>query len=376
MVIGRFYPKIGGAERQAQLLAKHLIDRGIDVEVITKRPRGVPATLPSDPVPIRRLWIPGFRWIKDVLSIFLYYRTLVKDSPQLDIIHAHLAYNHAYAAVLAGEKEDIPTIVKCGNSGYRFSIDRLANTFPFGNKMANYITQNADCFIAMNSLTKRQLMGWGVDENRIVNIPNGIEVTPRITSKEKIQAKKELGISSDEYIIIGVGSLKPKKDFETLIRGVGYSDLEQCIFLLGEGNQKSYLKKLAKELDIASQVKLFGWVPRTDIRKFVSAGDIFVLPSRVEGISNALLEAMMFGLPCIVSDIPGNRAVVNHHNTGLLFKAGNYKDLSKKIELLQANPTLAATLGNHGREHVINNFDMDLITEKYISLYKDLLNWK
>ncbi len=104
--------------------------------------------------------------------------------------------------------------------------------------------------------------------------------------------------------------------------------------------------------------------------------DIFVLPSRAEGISNALLEAMACGLPAIVSDIPGNRDVITHNMNGIIFTVDDPESLIQNLLLILDQPKLRELLGGKARKTVENYYSMDSVADRYISLYQDLMTDK
>jgi len=101
--------------------------------------------------------------------------------------------------------------------------------------------------------------------------------------------------------------------------------------------------------------------------------DIFVLPSLAEGLSNALLEAMMCALPVVVSEIPGNVDVIEHNRNGLLFSAGEPIALVQCLDALLKQPELRGRLGKAARKTVEERYSLDNIAEQTISLYRKLL---
>jgi glycosyltransferase involved in cell wall biosynthesis len=103
------------------------------------------------------------------------------------------------------------------------------------------------------------------------------------------------------------------------------------------------------------------------------AADLFVLPSLSEGISNALLEAMAQGLPCIATDIPGNRDLIRDGETGLLVPTGDPGALAQRIALLAGDEGLRASLGRAARRLVEVRFDIDSVAREYAALYRGLL---
>jgi glycosyltransferase involved in cell wall biosynthesis len=112
---------------------------------------------------------------------------------------------------------------------------------------------------------------------------------------------------------------------------------------------------------------------RSDVPQFPSAADLFVFPSEREGMSNALMEAMAHALPCIASDIPGNRALIDSHRDGLLLPLDHPATFTTAVLQLFGAPAAATRLGTAAREKVLRQFGIESIAEQYIALYTRLL---
>jgi len=111
-----------------------------------------------------------------------------------------------------------------------------------------------------------------------------------------------------------------------------------------------------------------------DVPRHLAETDVFVLPSRSEGISNALLEAMAHGVPSIATDIPGNRDLIEDGRTGLLVPPDDAKALSEALLRLAGDRSLRETLGRAGRRLVEERFDLRIVAGKYAEMYRGLLS--
>jgi glycosyltransferase involved in cell wall biosynthesis len=98
--------------------------------------------------------------------------------------------------------------------------------------------------------------------------------------------------------------------------------------------------------------------------------DVFVLPSFTEGHPKALIEAMAIGLPCVVSDCAGNRALVRDGHTGLLFDARDPRALAACLERVLTDEPLAAALGRHARDLIASEYDLERLVATEIELLK------
>jgi len=157
------------------------------------------------------------------------------------------------------------------------------------------------------------------------------------------------------YNIIYVGALKPKKGISKLIEAfaeVAKVIPEARLILVGDGPLRPAIEKRIRELVLENKVLITGFIPNSQIPKILEKASVFVLPSYGEGLSNALLQAMAAGLPCIVSDIEENREIIQHGVNGLLFPVGDSKALAEALIQVLTDRELASKLGLMARESV------------------------
>ena len=115
--------------------------------------------------------------------------------------------------------------------------------------------------------------------------------------------------------MLSIGELNKNKNHEIVIRALADLNNRNIKYVIcGQGNLKEYLKKLAEDLGVQKQVYLLGY--RTDVIDICKSADLFVFPSKREGLSVALMEAMACGLPCVVSKIRGNIDLINPERSG------------------------------------------------------------
>jgi len=130
-----------------------------------------------------------------------------------------------------------------------------------------------------------------------------------------------------------------------------------------------YLKKLIEDLDLSDEITFLG--NREDIPDLLAQSDLFILPSRFEGMPISLLEAMATKLPVIASNISGSSDLIEHEKNGLLFESENHSELAEKISFLYNNREEMRRLAQNGYEFA-QNFDISIMCERYWDLYKNL----
>lgn len=161
--------------------------------------------------------------------------------------------------------------------------------------------------------------GVGVDIDKINSV--------QINREEK---RKELGLKSDDIVLLSVGELNQNKNHEIVIRALSELNNSHIKYVIcGQGSLKKHLEKLAKELSVQNQLFMIGF--RTDVIEIYKCADIFVFPSKREGLSVALMEAMVCGLPCVVSSIRGNVDLIDKYG-GTLFNADSVQSCRNAIQ--------------------------------------------
>lgn len=167
--------------------------------------------------------------------------------------------------------------------------------------------------------------GVGID----IDFWSGKELESGEREKIRKQIRQELGVSASEQMLISVGELIPRKNHEAVIRALkekGSTDYKY--FICGLGVLKEYLQQLIEELGLADRVTLLGY--RRDIRELLYGADLFVFPSKQEGLPVALLEAMATGVKVAASDIRGNRDLLGLSEEEL--ERYDCKNVGKKMD--------------------------------------------
>ena len=154
--------------------------------------------------------------------------------------------------------------------------------------------------------TIEYIPGVGIDVGRFAN-----------DSTDKNAKRRELGIPEDAYVLLSVGELNVNKNHQIVVKAVGeLKDKTLHYVIAGKGNQDKTLLNLAKEVGIENQFHLLGY--RSDVPELYKMTDVYLLPSIREGLNVSVMEAMSSGLPCIVSDIRGNRDMIDEGKGGFL----------------------------------------------------------
>jgi glycosyltransferase involved in cell wall biosynthesis len=221
-----------------------------------------------------------------------------------------------------------------------------------------------------HAVRNRLVEDYGYPHSKTKTIWNGIDLKHYETKKGQGKGLREkLGIPPETTILICVSRLDRKKGIAILleaIKEVSRDHTSFCCLLVGDGPAEQDLRDKVESLDIAKQVYFLGY--QDDVRPYLHKADIFVLPSFKEGLPFSLLEAMAFGLPCIATDVGGNKEAVIHGENGLIVPQGEVGELADAIRSLLLDVEQRRTMGLNGKDRVKKNFDLTQMLSRFRSL--------
>lgn len=196
-------------------------------------------------------------------------------------------------------------------------------------------------------------------------ITNGVNLEIVRPNEEAVELREKLEISNDDFVLLCIARLHKYKNHDTLIKAVKRikeeGEIKIKLLLCGVGEEKENLVSLSNELGVSGEVLFLG--KRTDVYNLISISDSFVLSSNREGMSNALLEAMTIGCPCLVSANECNLELIKDGINGFTFRHGDDKDLFDKIKLIYKNRELANNFAKQARLDIENDYDIKKIIQ-------------
>ncbi|HNA27241.1 MAG TPA: glycosyltransferase [Nitrospira sp.] len=205
-----------------------------------------------------------------------------------------------------------------------------------------------------------QLITNGVD---LLDIDQRVEIAP-----EMIRWKKE-----GNFVLGFVGQLIARKGIDVLLKALAkWNSVPWRLAIVGEGEDRRQLEDLSREIGLANRVEFFGFRP--DRLAFIRAFDIFLLPSRLEGVPRCVMEAMACRTPVIASDIPGCRDLVSSGESGLLFDAGNSEALRLALDVFAGDAELRQSVAAKARYSVEMEWSAASMARRYLDLYTALID--
>jgi glycosyltransferase involved in cell wall biosynthesis len=212
-----------------------------------------------------------------------------------------------------------------------------------------------------NSVDLRRLALASVPGTPIDVILNGTDVPDEIARPRETRSNVR---------VLAISRLIPRKGLDTLIKALQQTPRELLsLDIAGEGPDAEQLQELARSAGVADRVRFNGFVNRAELALLHRNADIFVLASRAESCSMALLEAMAAGLPLVATNVGGNSEIIKHGDNGLLFRAGNAEDLAAALSTLAANPAMRQRFGATNRVQARTRFSWRAVAKRYEAIF-------
>ena len=239
------------------------------------------------------------------------------------------------------------------------------------------IAKRLDGLISISTTITAELTSLGIADDRIYSIPNGVDVDRfKMTDPEvRLSMRQELGLE-DCFTVLFIGEIVPRKQPHVLLdmleRSPQLRGKLQVVFL-GPVNDAEYGADFIRRLESLNQSADVHYVEYSRRPEdYYQAADVFVLPSKNEGMSNAILEAMATGLPILSTPVSGNDELVFEGVNGYSLAYGKEVDnLVSCLERMAMDPSLALEMGQQSRRIISDGFDLQSVAIKYMSLFED-----
>jgi glycosyltransferase involved in cell wall biosynthesis len=366
LITRRYPPLIGGAEKVLSYLAPALAAEGDEVTVLTSRldeasPEREEIPTPRGSLLVLRLPTSRRRFVGTWLYMRHLRRALAAIRP--DVAYVSMLKHDAYVAVGVGKQLGFPVVLRPEGAGATGDV-AWQGWGRFGRTIARRC-RRADAIVAISGAIREELQLSGYEPATIHDIPNGVPVPerpwgPRDGWRESPRA-------------VFVGRLAPEKNLRALIEAWpivrGHFPTAR-LMLVGDGPEWSSLAWLAHHHLLLDVFEMPG--ATDDPTPLLRGSDLFVLPSKEEGMSIALLEAMALGLPLVASDIAGNRKLVADGIQGRLAPqdpaglaaaiVGQWWEFDRAIEM-----------GRRARQRVIESYSIAAVARRHRELFGALI---
>lgn len=213
----------------------------------------------------------------------------------------------------------------------------------------------------------------GVDRKKVFLVPPRCD--SKLFNKKRVSGQYYKDIDKNKKNLLFIGNLTRAKGVDILLEGfsiVNKKNNKINLIIVGQGEEENNLRRQADKLNISNHVHFLGRISNNQIPLVMNSVDLFILPSREEGMGRVLLESMAMELPIIASNVGGIPLLLNNNEEGLLFDVGDTKQLSKNILMLLFDNLLKESLTKNANKKFLDNYEYEVSMKMYINMYKNI----
>ena len=217
----------------------------------------------------------------------------------------------------------------------------------------------------------------GLPPEKVLTLYNGIELDQIASRNSAAVSRASLGCAEASHLIITAANIRRVKGLDVLVRAAAIvrREFPRAIFLVVGGilepEYARELEELTRSLALSDTVKFLG--ARKDVMPLLAISDVFCLPSRSEGFSNALVEAMASGLPCVATRVGGNAEALANGQSGYIVDSDDPQAMAERVMILLRDPELRGRMGQRGRDTVESRFSAHSMITQLAGVYDELL---
>lgn len=297
---------------------------------------------------------------------------LLKAHPEIEVIHCNTPIGGVLGRICGHKFKK--TVIYTAHGFHFYKGAPLKNWllyYPIEKFLAHWtdalITINAEDFEAAKKFRYKKggkayfIPGVGVELNKYT-----------IDEIVRQNVRKNLNLSDNDVAVISMGDLVDRKNYKPAIEAIAKTDNPHIhYFICGEGVERAKLENFSVELGISGQVHFLGF--RRDIFQLLTAADIFMLSSQQEGLPRSTMEAMVFGLPCVLSNIRGNIDLIKNEEGGYLCEPNDSNQYAVALNRLAQDAGLREEMSKNNR-HSIENLSLENINSQMKEIYDQILN--
>src|SRR5580704_11354107 len=242
------------------------------------------------------------------------------------------------------------------------------------NQVDRLTLRAADRVISVCQAFAPRLEAYGVSAERIRILHNAAVASDPVTDAERAALRAALAIGDQQPVLLTIGRLSREKGHAGLLRALALlrQPEDWKLVIVGVGPELDTLQRLAVSLGIGERVVFAGF--HADVRAFYAVASIFILPSRSEGSSNVLLEAMMAEVPVIATRAGGNAEIIIDGKTGLLVPVDAPQELAQAVTTLLGRSAQDTQLADAAKERAMSEFSVDQYRRRLAGFYAEALS--
>jgi glycosyltransferase involved in cell wall biosynthesis len=264
----------------------------------------------------------------------------------------------------AREQGDLEDLERLGKPVLRFTRSLLqridAVVIILSTRMHAYLVSHNFIFT-----DTRKEVGAACPRPQLLLIPNGVDTSRFYPLSEN---------ASHSQTVVCTARLCHQKGIDVLLKAwhIVHTELPEArLIIAGIGHLQAQLAYMVQALDLGESVEFVGL--QSDVVAVLHRGTIATLPSRWEGMPNAILEAMACGLPCVATRVSGTEDIITHEVNGLLVEPEDSRALAQALLALLRDPARSSAYGKAARERIEHNYALEHITDMYVELYQRMV---
>lgn len=242
-------------------------------------------------------------------------------------------------------------------------------------------TEGARIIVNSNKCRYELISYYKVPAGSIDVVHNGVDqeaFSPAMRTDLWADARRDLGISPKDIVVLFVGTGFHRKGLNTLIDAIGRVQLRSSpmadrlkLLIVGKGSKDEY-NRLAAGMGIGERLIWVGQSDPNDIARYYAASDIFVLPTRYDPFANSTMEALACGLPVITTTTNGVSEIIRDEISGLIVEPNDAEGLSEKLQALAEDADFRQRIGSNGRK-AVKPYTWQMATERTMTVYEDII---
>lgn len=355
---------IGGAERELILIVDQLARRGHRPVVVCPCPSPLQRELAACAVETREAPFPAWRkW------------------------NAFLARGKSVQVLKSLMASTRPRVIHVNDIWWVPQVLRASRQFPIPvvahvrqelepSKAILYELNNVVRVFAVSNHIRRALQAGKVATHQVQTLYSGLDLDRYSLNANGSQIRRTLGISDGGLMVGTIANLFPRKGYDVMLQAMpsiiaAFPHTHYLIIGKGEGAYERRLRSDVTRLRLEGHVHFLGF--QSDVSAYVAMLDVYVQPSRIEGLCLAVLEAMAMEKPVVAADVGGLSEGVQHQRTGLLVRSDDAQALAQTVCTLLSDPERRRAFGVRGRRRVEEQFTVARMMDELISGYENVL---
>lgn len=384
MLVSNFLPRQGGAEYAVHHLTSRLIALGHQVSVLAGHD-------------------PASRWIRYPYPVFhspklpliplesqrYLHAYLVQRRERFDLIHAHIAWEAGFVGAKLKRTLGIPLVITCHGGDVQIvpEIDYGLCLDPEKAEKVRFALSSADAVTSVSNRMRRALADRGARTERIRDVGYGTELD-KIQNLQTVDLRKQLGLSTEDFVVLGVGRNSRVKDIPTFLQGFRLAaDREPRLKCILVGPDES-VSKMTTELNLTDRVRVLGRIPagydprrpndvvfHTPYPELIAAyraADVFVATSYIESFNTSALDAFACAKPVIITNTQGFMDLLREGINGYSIPPRNPHALAERILMMVNDRERCKQMGHQAME-TARDYDWHRVARRYVTVYEEAI---